>query len=453
MPRLPPVTRTVRGAVMLGYDLRASAGSDQRSTADAQVIPAPKPTSRTRSPSRDAVRGRARRRGRAGSTPPTCCRWHGAPARSGRAGMPSLSQAESMMRMLAWWGTTRAMSSAGDAGTFHGAWSADCDHDPDGTPEHLRARPSACSRRPRRRGCARAAVGADVPAEQLRWFAVGHGVDDDCAATVAEEDGGVAVVGIGHAVEGLGADEQDALGAHGDVAVGRGQAVDEPGAGGVEVERAAVEPEQLLRRVEADAGSDRSGLVVHRMRRSIVAGSTPACSIAFRPASAASPAVVPPVRRSLMPVRSVIHSSVVSSRASRSALVSTPSGSAVPQPMIRPLRGAGHDDPPRRWRRRRPVRGSWRRDGRWTVSMRLIVPVRTVPARTSTKVVGTEVDQGLATDAAHRTGLISWRSRRSGQSAADGVDRGVDVGHDREIGVVEVRARRWPRRVPRRPAP
>ena len=57
----------------------------------------------------------------------------------------------------------------------------------------------------------------------------------------------------------------------------------------------------------------------------------------------ASPAVVPPWRRSLMPVRSVIHSSVVSSRASKSALVTTLSGRAVPQPvMVAPADAGGH---------------------------------------------------------------------------------------------------------------
>ena len=56
------------------------------------------------------------------------------------------------------------------------------------------------------------------------------------------------------------------------------------------------------------------------------------------PASMARPTVVPPTRRSRMPVRSMIHASVVSSVASRSALVTTLSGRAVPQPVI-PHRG------------------------------------------------------------------------------------------------------------------
>src|SRR5215208_1118037 len=44
------------------------------------------------------------------------------------------------------------------------------------------------------------------------------------------------------------------------------------------------------------------------------------------------------MRRSLMPVRLVIHSSEVSTIRSRSALVSTRSGTAMPQPVIAALR-------------------------------------------------------------------------------------------------------------------
>ena len=60
----------------------------------------------------------------------------------------------------------------------------------------------------------------------------------------------------------------------------------------------------------------------------------PPCPARPAPDSTASADVVPPTRRSRMPVRSTIHSSVVSSMASRSALVTTLSGSAVPQPVI-----------------------------------------------------------------------------------------------------------------------
>src|SRR3546814_12060943 len=49
------------------------------------------------------------------------------------------------------------------------------------------------------------------------------------------------------------------------------------------------------------------------------------------------PVVVPPTRRSRMPVRPVIHSSLVSSVVSRSTFVTIFSGRAVPQPAIRAL--------------------------------------------------------------------------------------------------------------------
>ena len=71
---------------------------------------------------------------------------------------------------------------------------------------------------------------------------------------------------------------------------------------------------------------------------------------ASRPASADSPAVVPPTWRWRMPVRSTIHSSSVSRPMSaRSWLVSILGGRAVPQPVITapwaPGRMAGMRDP------------------------------------------------------------------------------------------------------------
>src|SRR5579884_2388977 len=48
----------------------------------------------------------------------------------------------------------------------------------------------------------------------------------------------------------------------------------------------------------------------------------------------ASSEVVPPMRRSFMPVRSVIQASLVSSRADRSSFVTTLSGTAEPQPVM-----------------------------------------------------------------------------------------------------------------------
>src|SRR5688500_14383932 len=52
------------------------------------------------------------------------------------------------------------------------------------------------------------------------------------------------------------------------------------------------------------------------------------------------PVVVPPTRRSRIPVRSTIHASLVSRLSSRSAFVTTLSGSAVPQPVMRARDGS-----------------------------------------------------------------------------------------------------------------
>ena len=57
-------------------------------------------------------RRRGRRRGRAGSMPTRCCRCGASTVDALSIGTPSRWHAASMMRMLAWWGTTRAMSSA-----------------------------------------------------------------------------------------------------------------------------------------------------------------------------------------------------------------------------------------------------------------------------------------------------------------------------------------------------
>src|SRR3954447_5295438 len=68
------------------------------------------------------------------------------------------------------------------------------------------------------------------------------------------------------------------------------------------------------------------------------AGSRPDFSMAWWPASIDSDAVLPPARRSWMPVRSWIHASLVSIMAARSSLVMTVSGTAVPHPVITPPR-------------------------------------------------------------------------------------------------------------------
>ena len=80
---------------------------------------------------------------------------------------------------------------------------------------------------------------------------------------------------------------------------------------------------------QAVAGKGMSGVMVARMIKSTSAGSTFARSRARFAAKVAMSEVYSSsaaMRRSLMPVRVVIHSSVVSTNFSRSALVSTFSG-------------------------------------------------------------------------------------------------------------------------------
>ena len=81
-----------------------------------------------------------------------------------------------------------------------------------------------------------------------------------------------------------------------------------------------------------------SGVQVATMIRSMALGLIPPNSIACRAAAAPMSEVnssSAATRRSLMPVRSMIHSSEVSRVSDSSALVTTRSGTAVPQPVTR----------------------------------------------------------------------------------------------------------------------
>src|SRR5690606_16093224 len=86
--------------------------------------------------------------------------------------------------------------------------------------------------------------------------------------------------------------------------------------------------------IAADVPHCLSGVAVDRTSASMRAGSSPAISSACLPDSTDKLVVLPPIRRSRMPVRAWIHSSLVSIVAARSALVTTLSGKAVPHPEI-----------------------------------------------------------------------------------------------------------------------
>ena len=85
----------------------------------------------------------------------------------------------------------------------------------------------------------------------------------------------------------------------------------------------------------AVAGAIRSGVVVASTRKSMSEGSTKASSMARFPATTPRDFAEPPMRRSRIPVRSVIHSSVVSRVLESSSLVTIRSGTAMPHPLKR----------------------------------------------------------------------------------------------------------------------
>ena len=90
-------------------------------------------------------------------------------------------------------------------------------------------------------------------------------------------------------------------------------------------------------RIAAVDGNAMSGVTVATISRSIPLPSTPACSMASRLAGSArsdSASSFEAIRRSRMPVRSRIHSSVVSTYCLRSSFVTTWSGTLQPRPVI-----------------------------------------------------------------------------------------------------------------------
>jgi hypothetical protein len=84
-------------------------------------------------------------------------------------------------------------------------------------------------------------------------------------------------------------------------------------------------------------GNIMSGVTVATIIRSSSVDFTPARSRAIRAAGRARSVIAcsgAAIRRSLMPVRSVIHSSVVSTSSDSSSFVTTRSGMYVPRPVI-----------------------------------------------------------------------------------------------------------------------
>ena len=147
------------------------------------------------------------------------------------------------------------------------------------------------------------------------------------AGAVGEQHGHVAVGPVDPAREVLRADHEDPPVAGLEQSLGGAHRVHEAAAGGVDVHRRTGEPQ-----VVGDHGPrwpGRSGRAWWSRGRGsrCRSGSTPASSMALRPAmSAERHRAEPPMRRSRMPVRSVIHSSDVSSVEESSSLVTMRSG-------------------------------------------------------------------------------------------------------------------------------
>jgi hypothetical protein len=107
------------------------------------------------------------------------------------------------------------------------------------------------------------------------------------------------------------------------------QRIEEAGAGGGDVKADRIPAPIFFCTMQAVAGKNMSGVTVATMMSWMSSAVTPASAMARRAASEARSLVAwsaAAMRRSLMPVREVIHSSLVSTIFERSSLVSTFSG-------------------------------------------------------------------------------------------------------------------------------
>ena len=171
------------------------------------------------------------------------------------------------------------------------------------------------------------AVGVEVPAEELAGAL--RALQHHGARAVGEEHGRVAVLPVGDAGQGVGADEEHLVGTHRDEPVGEDEPVDEARQAALMSKAPQRRPSSVCT-VGAVAGTAQIRGGGGEDGGDDLARLGPAISIALRPDSADNPAVVPPTRRSRMPVRSRIHSSEVSIIPARSSLVRIFGGSARP---------------------------------------------------------------------------------------------------------------------------
>jgi hypothetical protein len=256
---------------------------------------------------------------------------------------PAYLAVASMMRMFAWCGTSKSISSA----VIPACWSATSHASAMERTAFLKtSRPSMCTRwravssTSWRDGLDRAAgrtveqagevpVRAQVAREDATARAV-RALQDGGAGSVAEEHAGGAVLPVQDRAHLLGGDhERDLAPPARQVALGHAQAVDEARAGGHHVEREGVPASQLGLHVARRGrhppvgrrGADDDRVHLARVDPGALHGR-------FRSAGAEVGVCMPAGarRRSRMPVRVRIHSSEVSIRFARSSFVTTLSG-------------------------------------------------------------------------------------------------------------------------------
>src|SRR6478735_5200148 len=301
----------------------------QRRIALAAVIPAPKPTNSTRSPSltRPDSRASARASGiDADDVFPVRC----STVAAFSIGTPSRLQAASMIRMLAWWGTIRARSSGVTPAWAIDFWALSTMIR---TARRNTSLPSICMLPPISAKSSRSAV----PSVSRSQPSSCPGPSTASSTTAPEPSPNrIAVL----------RSSQSVIRARVSVPIISTRrepseispwATTSPYTKPLQAALTSNAPPRVPSAawtVAEVAGTVRSGVVVASTSVSMSPASIPAMSSAARPLSIDRPAVVPPTWRSRMPVRSTIHSSVVSRYWARSSFVTRLGGRAVPQPVM-----------------------------------------------------------------------------------------------------------------------
>jgi len=215
----------------------------QRTTALAQVIPAPNPENKTRSPSLSRPASAASAKAIPQEAAEVLPVWSRQIALRS-ASMPSLWLTASTMRMLAWWGMKSAMSSAVTSACFKTRWA---DSTVARTALRKTSRPSMYMKPPLSQQRIEAKDPSTKVMGQDERLALG-GLDDNGASAVTEEHGGVAVVLVCDLGQGVRPDEKRPFVAGVEQGHRRHEAVDKAGASGIQVEGGSSAAEPVVHR-------------------------------------------------------------------------------------------------------------------------------------------------------------------------------------------------------------